>query len=202
MLQLFYPFINRVISTVIEFILGIFHIGTIFDVLVVGTIYASFKLSEFGCETTFFWWPPNFPLCPAVRFSANMKTTKHKLYCCINYSIYKRVEQLKHRSGWFLSSVHVVFSCENGLRLKLMRGNCISSFVPPNSLKFWWCTIVKVHLISGGILYEKCILYANFYGSAEFVVKLSCLSPIADVDISKEQKHCKRRTLTDWKFSN
>ena len=49
MLQLFYPFINRVIGTVIEFILGSFHIGTIFDVVVVVAIYASFKLSEFGC---------------------------------------------------------------------------------------------------------------------------------------------------------
>ena len=54
MLQLFYPFINGVISTVIEFILGSFHISTIFDAVVVGAIYASFKLSEFGCETTFF----------------------------------------------------------------------------------------------------------------------------------------------------
>jgi hypothetical protein len=54
MLQLFYPFINRVIGIVIEFIHGSFHIGTIFDIVVVGAIYASFKLSEFGCETTFF----------------------------------------------------------------------------------------------------------------------------------------------------
>jgi len=25
--------------------------------------------------------------------------------------------------------------------------------------------VLAVHLISGGILYERCILYANFYGS-------------------------------------
>jgi hypothetical protein len=46
-----------------------------------------------------------------------------------------------------------------------IRCTLISKFVPPSSLKFWWCTIVKVHLISGGILYARCILYANFYGT-------------------------------------
>ena len=53
-------------------------------------------------------------------------------------------------------SIYRIIWC---IRLRL-----ISSLDALSSLKFWWCTIVKPHLISGRILYNKCILYTRFYG--------------------------------------
>ena len=74
-----------------------------------------------------------------------MKTSLYKFYNYTNYSIYRRVQQLKHRSGRFLSSVHVVFWCKNGLSRKLIADYCSIAithritYLHTLTLKIWYC---------------------------------------------------------------
>jgi hypothetical protein len=91
-----------------------------------GQSHTSFILSEFVCENPLFWWASTFGLCPARKFSPTLKSRLYKFYNYTNYIIYRRVQQLKHRSGWFLSGVHIVFWCKMGHSRELITGDCMS----------------------------------------------------------------------------
>jgi hypothetical protein len=67
-----------------------------------------------------------FGLCPARKSSPTLKTRLYKSYNYTNYTIYRRVQQLKHHSGRFLSSVHIVFWCKKGHSQKLIACYCKS----------------------------------------------------------------------------